>query len=210
MSQERKNNSSKEDAVLLLNRGKRGLMRIVFGRTALIILLLAVQVLFLFTAFFRLLGQSHLLALAGSGVISLIMALIIVNNHHEDSSAKLTWVVLVMVVPIVAIPLYWFVAMDMGHRLVHRRLRDIQRESAPLVRPGQAVRHVQQAGEGRGPPEADQLPGGVGLLLEPDHVLRLGLGQEGAAAGLGRVAGRLVRQEGQHRRQLQHPHGFFR
>ena len=134
MSQERKNNSSKEDAVLLLNRGKRGLMRIVFGRTALIILLLAVQVLFLFTAFFRLLGQSHLLALAGSGVISLIMALIIVNNHHEDSSAKLTWVVLVMVVPIVAIPLYWFVAMDMGHRLVHRRLRDIQRESAPLVR----------------------------------------------------------------------------
>lgn len=139
MSQERKNNSSKEDAVLLLNKGKRGLVRIVFGRTAVIILLLAVQVLFLFFAFFRLLGQNHLLALASSGVISIIMAIIIVNNRHEDPSVKLTWVVLVMVVPIVAIPLYVLVTMDLGHRLAHRRLQEIHKESRPLVQQNAAA-----------------------------------------------------------------------
>ena len=133
MAQEKKS-APREDVLLLLGRGKRGLARIVFGRTAVIILLLAVQVLFLFVAFFRLLGENLLVALASSGVISLVMALVIVNNPHEDNSVKLTWVVLVMTLPIVAIPLYFFVRMDMGHRLVRRRLWDICQESRSLVR----------------------------------------------------------------------------
>ena len=37
-----------EEAVLLLNKGRRGLLRLIFGRTAVIILLLAVQVALLF------------------------------------------------------------------------------------------------------------------------------------------------------------------
>ena len=43
-----------EEAVLLLNKGRRGLLRLIFGRTAVIILLLAVQAALLFVGFFRL------------------------------------------------------------------------------------------------------------------------------------------------------------
>ena len=43
MTQEKKT-SHRDEAVLLLNKGKRGLLRVVFGRTAMVILLLVVQV----------------------------------------------------------------------------------------------------------------------------------------------------------------------
>ena len=49
-----------EDAVLLLNKGKRGLGRLIFGRTAIIILLLAAQFLLLFFGFWQLkIGRAH-------------------------------------------------------------------------------------------------------------------------------------------------------
>lgn len=37
-----------EDAVLLLNKGKRGFFRLIFGRTTVVILLLAAQFILLF------------------------------------------------------------------------------------------------------------------------------------------------------------------
>ena len=45
---------SKENAVLLLSRGKRGLLQIVFGRAVLVILLLILQDFVLYAAFYRL------------------------------------------------------------------------------------------------------------------------------------------------------------
>ena len=98
-----------DDAILLLNKGKRGILRIVFSRTMVIILLLALQVLFLFSAFFRLLGDNLALIFTGSGVISTIMAVVIVNDHRQNPSIKLTWSVLIIIFPIFAIPFYFFV-----------------------------------------------------------------------------------------------------
>ena len=43
-----------EDVVLLLNKGKQGIVHLIFGRTGVIILLLAVQIVLLVLAFVRL------------------------------------------------------------------------------------------------------------------------------------------------------------
>ena len=47
-----KMSSLDKDTVLLLNKGKCGLFHLAFGRTAVIIVLLALQVALLFSAFF--------------------------------------------------------------------------------------------------------------------------------------------------------------
>ena len=96
---------SKENAVLLLSRGKRGLVQIAFGRTGIVILLLALQVLALFVAFFRLLGQNVTLYVTISGSIAVVMALGVVNHQRQNPSIKLTWVVLILAAPIFASPL---------------------------------------------------------------------------------------------------------
>ena len=142
MNQEKKGSrprKSKENAVLLLSKGKRGLLQIVFGRAGLIILLLVLQVAALFVAFFSLLGEHLPIYIAISGSIAVVMALAVVNHQHQNPSVKLTWVVLILSVPIFAIPLYFFVNMELGHRLAHHRHQEIKEKTAPLARQDQVA-----------------------------------------------------------------------
>ena len=80
MAEEKKNHLD-EEAVLLLNKGKKGLGRLIFGRTAVIICLLAAQVLLLFWGFLRL---GEYLVYGGSLLLSLAVALV-GPGHFTDS-----------------------------------------------------------------------------------------------------------------------------
>ena len=53
MAKEKRNHWD-EEAVLLLNKGKRGLFRLIFGRTTVVVLLLAIQFGLLFLGFYKL------------------------------------------------------------------------------------------------------------------------------------------------------------
>lgn len=132
MTQEKKT-SHRDEAVLLLNKGKRGLLRVVFGRTAMVILLLAAQVFLLFTAFFRILGDFLIPYVAATSLIGTIMAAVIINDWRKSSSAKLTWIFLIFLIPVLAAPLYFFINMDLGHRLVHHQLQTIYQQTRPLL-----------------------------------------------------------------------------
>lgn len=135
-----------EDAVLLLNKGKRGLLRMVFGRTMVIIVLLAVQVVLLLVGFLRLGELYYGSALAASLVVALV-----VISRKANPSIKITWIFLILVVPVFAIPFYFFVEADIGHRLARRRLLDIERETACYaVRPGEAREKLMAEDPGMG------------------------------------------------------------
>ena len=123
----------RDGAILLLNKGKKGLLHVVFGRAVIIMFLLALQILVLFTAFFRLIGQHMAIFMATSGVASLAAAMAIVNNRRHNPSVKLTWIVLIMVMPVFAIPFYFFVNKDLGHRLVRRKVLHILEDTRPLA-----------------------------------------------------------------------------
>lgn len=97
-----------EDAVLLLNKGKRGLFRLIFGRTTVVILLLAAQVLLLFVGFWKLNGS---IVYSVSSLLGLAVTLTIVNKP-ENPAIKITWIVLIMLVPVFAVPFYFFVNME--------------------------------------------------------------------------------------------------
>ncbi len=120
MAEEKRGHLDKE-AVLLLNRGRRGLRHLVFGRTAVIIALLAAQAGLLAAGFLRL---GEYLVYGGSLLLSLVMALVVINRPGNPAK-KITWIFLIMLVPVFAIPFYIYVVREIGHRLVRRRLEEI-------------------------------------------------------------------------------------
>lgn len=121
-----KGNHRESEAVLLLDKGKRGLFHLIFGRTAVITLLLAAQLLLLFLAFWRL-GERYF---GAAGLLSLVMALVVVNRRRENPAMKITWILLITLVPVFGVPFYIFVESEIGHRLARRLLEEINKKTA--------------------------------------------------------------------------------
>lgn len=121
----------------LLKKQKKTLLRAVFSRAGLIVLLLLLQ-LALLLLFFRSLNRYLPHAVAVMGALEAGMALYLVNSDH-DASAKLTWVVLVLLLPVFGVPLYAFTRSDLGHRLLKRRCAEVIGQCRTQIRQDRAV-----------------------------------------------------------------------
>ena len=134
-----------EEAVLLLNKGRRGFFRLIFGRTTVVVLLLAAQFGLLFAGFYWLRDYT---VYGGSMLAGLIVALIVVNRPRNPY-IKITWILLIMLFPVFAVPFYFYVDADWGHRLVRARLEEIGQETAGLLPQGEeALRSLEEADPG--------------------------------------------------------------
>ena len=122
--------SREEEPVLLLDKGKQGIFHLIFGRTGVVILLLLVQLGLYLAAFMRL----QELYCGAAILLALVVALVEVSRRGNPS-VKLSWVLLTMLAPVLTIPLYLLVNADLGHRLAHFRLREIDRETARYAPP---------------------------------------------------------------------------
>jgi len=105
--------------VRLLKKSKRGLVRAIFSRTGLVFTLLMLQffVMFLFMVWFDDLVSYFW---AGHYVLSVIAFLVLVNSQI-DPSAKLTWIVVILLFPIFGMLLFWYTKSDIGHRTLKKR-----------------------------------------------------------------------------------------
>ena len=93
--------SEKENLGLrLLDKGRRGILRLVFSRTALITLLLLINFALLFLLFFRF-SAYWPEAYGLMGLLSIAMALYLFNSRL-DPSAKLTWLAVISLLPVSA------------------------------------------------------------------------------------------------------------
>ena len=119
------------EAVLLLNKGKKGLLRLIFGRTGVVIALLAVQAGLLALGFFRL---GKYMFYGGSMLLALAVVLVVINKP-ANPYAKITWILLIMLAPVFAVPFYFYVDMDLGHRLARRLGEEIGRRTAQYAPP---------------------------------------------------------------------------
>lgn len=118
------------DHTHLKERSRRGALNALFGRSTLIILLLAAQIALLLSLFTR--WQYSLLAYGGTYLISAIMALLLINRPMSPGSRQ-TWLILILLAPVVGTLLYLYVDNDIGHHLVRNRLAQIERETASLL-----------------------------------------------------------------------------
>lgn len=126
-----------KEKVLLLEKGKRGLLRIIFGRTGIIILLLAVQILLLF------MGLQYLASLfpyfwTGSILLSISVLVSLVGND-DNPAFKLTWMLLMLVLPVFGILLYMYVKSDLGHWAMVHRFEEICEDTKKFEESDKAV-----------------------------------------------------------------------
>lgn len=107
----------------MLEKGKRGVLNLLFGRSALILILLILQFLLIFS-FFQWLEQYWGYYYLATTVLAILTGIHILNSPG-DATGKMTWMVLVMAVPVFGALLYVWVQMDVGHRMLHKRLSAI-------------------------------------------------------------------------------------
>ena len=116
-----------DGGIRLLKKGKRGIIRAIFGRTGLVLTLFFVQVLLLFSVFrwFTALVP-HLLG--GSIAFTAVMVIYLLNSDM-DNSAKITWLVVIALVPVLGVVLFWWTKGEVGHRMLKRRLKQLEQDT---------------------------------------------------------------------------------
>ena len=105
----------------LLQQNKRGLLQILFSRSALVVVLLLANFALMFWITNKLLQFLPLL-FGGVTIFTLGMLLIIINGR-SDASIKLTWCALIAILPLPGTILYLFAKFNPGVRLSNKALR---------------------------------------------------------------------------------------
>ena len=118
---------SKEIGIQLLKKGKQGIFRMVFSRSGLIIVLLTIQVLFLFSIFHRF--EEFLPHIYGGVVIFTVFMVLYILNSSMDPTAKVTWLVIVMLLPVFGALLFVYTQQDIGHRALRKRYAQLNKET---------------------------------------------------------------------------------
>ena len=115
----------------LITQSKRGILRVVFGRSMVILLLLVLQFFLLFAKLYDLLRDIPLLF--GSIEVFTAVMLMYVLNTRENPSIKLSWAIIIALLPLFGALLYFYVRFDLGHRLAQRLVTDSMNACAPYI-----------------------------------------------------------------------------
>lgn len=112
-------------------KGKRGLLRILFSRTMLITVMMLLSLALVLSFLFDLIqGLPYLF---GSMVIFTAVMELIVLNSGDSTTMKLSWAIIIAVLPLVGAVLYWFVQLDIGNRVNRRLLESSVKISLPFI-----------------------------------------------------------------------------
>ena len=104
----------------LLKKGQKGVVYAIFSRFGVVFLMLAVQIMFFFSIFQWFKGfLPHILG--GSVLFTAVMVIYLLNSRINPT-AKITWLVVIMLLPIFGVLLFWYTQSDIGHRALKDRM----------------------------------------------------------------------------------------
>ena len=119
------------EQINLLSKPKKGLLRIVFSRIGLMLILILLQVNMLLSVYRWFSEYFRWFALVQT-IFSLAMVLYLFNCSM-DASAKLTWLNLIMLFPVPATIFLWFTQREVGHRAEKEMVAQRIRESRDML-----------------------------------------------------------------------------
>ena len=138
---------NEENVVRLAKPKRKGLLSLIFSRFFVIALLLALQVGIIIVSYIFFMDKVPYLV----GIVrffSLIMVLYLFNCPM-DSSAKLTWMFIISIAPLLGTGFLWFTQSNLGHRMERDMLKkqiDLTRNS--LEQPENVIRELEHDGSG--------------------------------------------------------------
>lgn len=114
----------------LLKKGQKGIVHAIFSRFGLVLLLMLLQAGVLWGVF-RWFGGLLPHYFGGSVAMSAFMVVYILNSEM-DNSAKITWMVTIAILPVVGVPLFFYVKSNIGHNALKKRVTHLTEEARGL------------------------------------------------------------------------------
>ena len=111
-----------------LNKGKNGILKLVFGRTGILLICLLVQCLLLFGGL-QILAQYVHLFFGGYLIFGFLIFTLIINRT-DNPAFQLSWTALVMLLPVFGGLLYLYVEVQPGTKYMKARLKEIDQKTA--------------------------------------------------------------------------------
>ena len=115
----------------------KGLWKLLFGRTTLLAVLILIQIAILVGGFSLLEEQFFILNQAG-GIIVLVILFYILNNK-QNTSFKLTWIILILTVPLFGVAFYLFTRVQPGTKYVSSLVENAIKRQKPFLKQDPAV-----------------------------------------------------------------------
>ncbi len=115
--------TDQNNGLLLLKKGQKGIMHALFSRVGIMLVLLVLQALGLFGLFHWF--EEFLPHVLGGTVIFMVVMVLYLINSSLDPTAKITWLIVIMLIPVFGALLFWYTQSEIGHRAVKKRLEDI-------------------------------------------------------------------------------------
>ena len=116
---------------------KKGIISMVFSRFGIVLVLLALQILVLlglFLKFSQLAPHYYII----SAVFYTLVSTAIVNSDH-DASSKITWLTIMAFLPIFGALLYIYTTVDIGHRILKKRVTHILKNTKNKITQDKSV-----------------------------------------------------------------------
>ena len=107
--------------------------KLIFGRTGILVFLLLVQAVILFGGF-ALIDKSAWIVNYTIGLLAVII-LIYILNARSNSSFKLMWIILILVVPVVGVAFYIFTRVQPGTAYISHRVNALIEEEKDYLTP---------------------------------------------------------------------------
>ena len=121
-----------EPIIRLLPRRKKGVLRLVFSRVFLLILLVITEIILLELGIAYFVEVNPVMLLIQTlFTISMIFYLI---NSQMESSAKLTWLWIIMLFPYIGTVFLWATQFDLGQRALKKRISALNAESKSMLK----------------------------------------------------------------------------
>lgn len=115
----------------LIQKGQKGISHAIFSRFGLFLLLLLVQVLFLFGLFQRF--EDFLPQIMGGRTLFVFLMVVYLLNSRLNPTAKITWLIVIMLLPVFGVLLFLYTQSNIGHRALQKWLHDIIEETKESI-----------------------------------------------------------------------------
>ncbi len=121
-----------ENGLSLLKKGQKGIIHAIFSRLGLIVLLLGIQVMYLFSMFQWFKDfLPHIWG--GTALFTASMVLYLLNRRDLDPTSKITWLIVIMLLPVFGALLLWYTQSDIGHTTVKNRLSQLTEQTREYI-----------------------------------------------------------------------------
>lgn len=123
--------------IYLLKKGQSGIFRLVFSRMSIVLILLLLNITILLAVFGWF--EELLPLFYGASTVLVVAMVIYLINSRMDASVKITWLIVIMLLPVFGSLLYLYIQTEVGHRAMKNRLQKMYATTKNRLQPTEGI-----------------------------------------------------------------------